>query len=317
MFEIFTGKAIEVIKVAQEEARRMGHNYVGTEQILLGLIGEGTGIAAQILRVCGINIEDARVEVEKIIGRGSGFVAVEVPFTPMAKRLLELSVEELCRFKDSYVGTEHLLIALAGANVDAVGNRVLVNLGVDPAAIRKLVLYTLGVRAEGSQRKKASLPDPSAEHTVPVERRQPLKVFLAHAKEDKSSVIELHTRLKAAGYQPWLDQVDLIPGQNWRSIIPKVIRASNVFVACLSQKSIGKGGFVQKELKLALNHFSEQPPDTIYFIPIRLEECEIPDLRQEDYGVNLRDLHWVDYWQEGSFENLLRALEHVEQSKLS
>jgi ATP-dependent Clp protease ATP-binding subunit ClpC len=94
MFERFTEKAIKVIMLAQEEARRLGHNFVGTEQILLGLIGEGTGIAAKVLKSMGINLKDARVEVEKIIGRGNGFVAVEIPFTPRAKRVLELSLEE-------------------------------------------------------------------------------------------------------------------------------------------------------------------------------------------------------------------------------
>ncbi|RWW85723.1 hypothetical protein BHE74_00005573 [Ensete ventricosum] len=94
MFERFTEKAIKVIMLAQEEARRLGHNFVGTEQILLGLIGEGTGIAAKVLKSMGINLKDARVKVEKIIGRGNGFIAVEIPFTPRAKRVLELSLEE-------------------------------------------------------------------------------------------------------------------------------------------------------------------------------------------------------------------------------
>jgi ATP-dependent Clp protease ATP-binding subunit ClpA len=87
-------QAIKVVMLAQEEARRLGHNFVGTEQILLGLIGESTGIAAKVLKSMGVNLKDARVEVEKIIGRGSGFVAVEIPFTPRAKRVLELSLEE-------------------------------------------------------------------------------------------------------------------------------------------------------------------------------------------------------------------------------
>lgn len=94
MFERFTEKAIKVIMLAQEEARRLGHNHVGTEQILLGLIAEGTGIAAKVLKSTGINLKDARIEVEKITGRGSGFVAIEIPFTPRAKRVLELSLEE-------------------------------------------------------------------------------------------------------------------------------------------------------------------------------------------------------------------------------
>lgn len=94
MFERFTEKAIKVVMLAQEEARRLGHNFVGTEQILLGLIGESTGIAAKVLKSLGVTLKDARTEVEKVIGRGSGFVAVEIPFTPRAKRVLELSLEE-------------------------------------------------------------------------------------------------------------------------------------------------------------------------------------------------------------------------------
>ncbi|KAM0905429.1 hypothetical protein ACQ4PT_017399 [Festuca glaucescens] len=112
MFERFTEKAIKVIMLAQEEARRLGHNFVGTEQILLGLIGEGTGIAAKVLKSMGINLKDARMEVEKIIGRGSGFVAVEIPFTPRAKRVLELSLEEARQLGHNYIGSEHLLLGL-------------------------------------------------------------------------------------------------------------------------------------------------------------------------------------------------------------
>jgi hypothetical protein len=94
MFERFTEKAIKVVMLAQEESRRLGHNFVGTEQILLGLIGESTGISAKVLKSMGVTLKEARTEVEKVIGRGSGFVAVEIPFTPRAKRVLELSLEE-------------------------------------------------------------------------------------------------------------------------------------------------------------------------------------------------------------------------------
>jgi len=104
MFERFTEKAIKVIMLAQEEARRLGHNFVGTEQILLGLIGEGTGIAAKVLKSMSISLKDARVEVEKIIGRGSGFVAVEIPFTPRAKRVLELSLDEARQLGNYFYG---------------------------------------------------------------------------------------------------------------------------------------------------------------------------------------------------------------------
>ncbi|KVI06123.1 AAA+ ATPase domain-containing protein [Cynara cardunculus var. scolymus] len=135
MFERFTEKAIKVIMLAQEEARRLGHNFVGTEQILLGLIGEGTGIAAKVLKSLGINLKDARVEVEKIIGRGSGFVAVEIPFTPRAKRVLELSLEEARQLGHNYIGSEHLLLGLLREG-EGVAARVLENLGADPNNIR-------------------------------------------------------------------------------------------------------------------------------------------------------------------------------------
>ncbi len=149
MFERFTEKAIKVIMLAQEEARRLGHNFVGTEQILLGLIGEGTGIAAQVLKSMNVNLKDARVEVEKIIGRGSGFVAVEIPFTPRAKRVLELSLEEARQLGHNYIGTEHLLMGLVREG-EGVAARVLENLAVDVSSIRTEVIQMLGDNAEAN-----------------------------------------------------------------------------------------------------------------------------------------------------------------------
>src|SRR5574344_1532404 len=143
MFERFTEKAIKVIMLAQEEARRLGHNFVGTEQILLGLIGEGTGVAAKTLKSMGVNLKDARAEVEKIIGRGSGFVAVEIPFTPRAKRVLELSWDEARQLGHNYIGTEHLLLGLIREG-EGVAARVLENLGVDLNKVRSNVVKMLG-----------------------------------------------------------------------------------------------------------------------------------------------------------------------------
>ncbi|MFM7277426.1 MAG: TIR domain-containing protein, partial [Microcystis aeruginosa] len=139
-------------------------------------------------------------------------------------------------------------------------------------------------------------------------KKSEIQIFLAHASEDKPAVLALHERLKQAGYKPWLDKKDLIPGQNWRSVIPKAIADSQLFIACLSQRSIAKQGFVQREFKMALNQYADRPPNSIYLIPLRLDECDIPDLRQEEYGLNLRDLHWLDYWEEDGFEQLERAI---------
>ena len=147
MFERFTEKAIKVIMLAQEEARRLGHNFVGTEQILLGLIGEGTGVAAKVLKSLGVNLKDSRIEVEKIIGRGSGFVAVEIPFTPRAKRVLELSLEEARQLGHNYIGTEHLLLGLIREG-EGVAARVLENLNIDLTKVRTQVIRMLGETAE-------------------------------------------------------------------------------------------------------------------------------------------------------------------------
>jgi ATP-dependent Clp protease ATP-binding subunit ClpC len=165
MFERFTEKAIKVIMLAQEEARRLGHNFVGTEQILLGLIGEGTGIAAKTLKGMGVNLKEARAEVEKIIGRGSGFVAVEIPFTPRAKRVLELSWDEARQLGHNYIGTEHLLLGLIREG-EGVAARVLENLGVDLTKVRSNVIRMLGETRGSAASASSSSPGRSKTPTL-------------------------------------------------------------------------------------------------------------------------------------------------------
>ena len=143
MFEHFTSEAIRVIMLAQEEARRLGHNFVGTEQILLGLMGEGTGVAAKVLAELGVTLKEARREVEKIIGRGSGFVPPEIPFTPKVKSLFEQSFREAHSLGHNYINTEHLLLGLTEAG-EGVAAKVLQNLGVDLPIIRSAVMSRLG-----------------------------------------------------------------------------------------------------------------------------------------------------------------------------
>ena len=110
-FEKFTEQAINSILLAQEESRRMGHNFVGSEQILLGLISHGTCTAAKVLKFYGLNVKDTRVEVELIVGKGT-CVRAEIPFTQRAKRILELSYFEAVELSHDYVGTEHILLAI-------------------------------------------------------------------------------------------------------------------------------------------------------------------------------------------------------------
>lgn len=143
MFEHFTNTAIAVIMKAQEEARRLRHNFVGTEQLLLGLIKEGSTVAAQVLNELGVNLDDARAEVEAIIGRGSGSVPPEIPFTPKVKQVFEQAFQEARKMDAAYIEPEHLLLSLTH-NSESVAYRVLTNLGVDPVKVRTRVIQQLG-----------------------------------------------------------------------------------------------------------------------------------------------------------------------------
>ena len=139
MFERFTAKAKQVIVLAQEEGSRLGHQFVGTEQLLVGLIAEDSGVAAKVLKSAEVNLDDVRIEVEKIIGRGPGVKGVEFPFTPKAKLVLDNSIEESRRLGHSYIGTEHLLLGSLQV-ADGVAVRVLQTLGVDLQELRQQVL---------------------------------------------------------------------------------------------------------------------------------------------------------------------------------
>jgi ATP-dependent Clp protease ATP-binding subunit ClpC len=143
MFEHFTDRAIKSIMLAQEEARRLGHNLVGTEQILLGLLREGTSVAAIVLKDMDVTLESTRKVVEKIIGRGSGFVPAEIPFTPKAKRLFEQSFKEARQLGHNYIGPEHLLLAIL-QDSDSVAGKVLQSLGVNPANARTKLIQAIG-----------------------------------------------------------------------------------------------------------------------------------------------------------------------------
>ena len=155
MFEKFTEGAIKVIMLSQEEARRMGHNFVGTEQLFLGVVGQRQGMGAKALRSLGVTLKKARKEVENYIGRGTGFVASEIPFTPRAKRVLEMAVQEGKDIGQNYVGTEHILLALLGEE-DGVAIRTIEKLGLD---INQLRTKTLALIKENQEELLRPLSD--------------------------------------------------------------------------------------------------------------------------------------------------------------
>jgi formylglycine-generating enzyme required for sulfatase activity len=127
-----------------------------------------------------------------------------------------------------------------------------------------------------------------------------LRVFLCHSSADKPAVRELYRRLHDDGLEPWLDEEDLLPGQDWQRAIPKAVRDSDVVLVCLSRNSINKAGYVQKEIKFALDVADEQPEETIFLIPLKLEECDVPE--------RLSRWQWVNLFNPNGYERLRRAL---------
>ena len=143
MFEKFTDRARRVIVLAQEEARMLDHNYIGTEHLLLGLIHEGRGVAARALESLGVSLEAVRQDVEEMIGRGQETLSGHIPFTPRAKKVLELSLRESQMLGHDYIGTEHILLGLIREG-EGVAAQVLVKLGADLNRVRQQVLELLG-----------------------------------------------------------------------------------------------------------------------------------------------------------------------------
>ena len=148
MFERFTDRARRAIVLAQEEARMLNHNYVGTEHILLGLIHEGDGVAAKALEGLGISLDAVRQQVEEIIGQGQEVPSGHIPFTPRAKKVLELSHREAAQLGHNYIGTEHILLGLISES-RGVAAQVLVKLGADQSRVSQQVIRLLhGYSAE-------------------------------------------------------------------------------------------------------------------------------------------------------------------------
>src|ERR671933_629758 len=157
MFERFTDRARRVVVLAQEEARLLNHNYIGTEHILLGLIHEGEGVAAKALESLGISLEGVREQVKKIIGQGQQVQSRHIPFTPRAKKVLELSLREALQLGHNYIGTEHILLGLIREG-EGVAAQVLVKLGADLNRVRQQVIQLLSGYQTGQEKTAAGGP---------------------------------------------------------------------------------------------------------------------------------------------------------------
>jgi ATP-dependent Clp protease ATP-binding subunit ClpC len=148
VFERFTERARQSVVLAQDEARALKHNYIGTEHILLGVLREEEGLAARVLESLGITVEEVRVLVARIVGQGDEVTTGQIPFTPRAKKVLELSLREALELGHNYIGTEHVLLGLVREN-EGVAARILLDFGADAEKIRNEVIRALSGQQSG------------------------------------------------------------------------------------------------------------------------------------------------------------------------
>jgi ATP-dependent Clp protease ATP-binding subunit ClpC len=191
MFERFTDRARRVVVLAQEEARMLNHNYIGTEHILLGLVHEGDGVAAKAMAAMEISLEKVRQQVEEIIGRGAQAPSGHIPFTPRAKRVLELSLRESLQLGHNYIGTEHILLGLIREG-EGVAAQVLVRLGADLNRVRQQVIQL--VHGGKGEAEEADLPRSALARGLSLgEIHETLKAIT-----DRLTAIERHLGITAA-----------------------------------------------------------------------------------------------------------------------
>ena len=197
MFERFTDRARRVVVLAQEEARLLNHNYIGTEHLLLGLAHEGEGVAAMALESLGISPEAVRAQVEEIIGQGQRAPTGHIPITPRAKKVFELSLREALQLGHNYIGTEHLLLGLIREG-EGVAAQVLVKLGADLSRVRQQVLQLLAGYAGGQEiAEQAGARTRLVRMTVPDDLRE-AEEQLAQVRRDKEAAIDAEDFERAA-----------------------------------------------------------------------------------------------------------------------
>ena len=205
MFERFTNQSRRVVVLAQEEARGLHHNYIGTEHILLGLLRDSDGAAATALEAADVTLEGARREVETIIGRGQQEPSGHIPFTPRAKKVLELSLREAVQRGDNSIGTGHILLGLIREG-DGVAVQVMINVGADPSSIRQRVHQELR-DSPGDAPSAPSAPSTSANPAavrarLEMRHRKEIQDFLDTIARLRAEIARLRAVLDEHGIDP-------------------------------------------------------------------------------------------------------------------
>ena len=204
MFERFTDRARRVIVLAQEEARMLSHNFIGTEHLLLGLLADGGGTAARALESLGVTLDAAREQVREIIGEGQQAQQGHIPFTPRAKKVLELSLREALNLGDDHISTEHQLLGLM-AEADGVGAQVVERLGVSRRAVRDKVMQLIGSESDPAAAEAGLWPRGARVRGVALSEVRDLLASIDRrlsAMEGHLSAIERHLGIAAAPDEP-------------------------------------------------------------------------------------------------------------------
>ena len=276
MWEPFTERARRSIVLAQEEAQRLGNNYIGTEHILLGIISEGESLAAKVLETLGVNLAKVRQEVEAIVGRGGQTVQQEMVFTPRAKRVIELAFEEARQLNHNYIGTEHLLLGLIREG-EGVAARVLTNLGVDPAKVRVQTTSLLGAEGQPPAPKgKSKTPtlDAYGRDLTTLARENKLDPVIGRANEIERVIQILSRRTKnnpALIGEPGVGKTAIAEGLAQRVVkgdIPEPLRDRRVITLDLAGLVAGtkyRGEF-EERMKRVMDEIRGAAGEIILFI---------------------------------------------------
>jgi ATP-dependent Clp protease ATP-binding subunit ClpA len=234
MFERFTDRARRVVVLAQEEARLLNHNYIGTEHILLGLIHESQGVAAKALESLGISLEAVRAQVEEIIGQGQRPPTGHIPFTPRAKKVLELSLREAKQLHHNYIGTEHILLGLIREG-EGVAAQVLVKLGGELSRVRQRVIQLLsGYAAAGLE---AGPRTRLVRMTVPDDLRE-AEEQLAQVRREKEAAIDAEDFERAAGLRDQERQLRERAAERERQLLTRVAEWERAWTAGVDLEAV-------------------------------------------------------------------------------
>ncbi len=283
MFERFTDRARRVIVLAQDEARMLDHNYIGTEHILLGLIHEGEGVAAKALESLGISLDAVRDQVEDIIGRGQQAPTGHIPFTPRAKKVLELSLREALQINHSYIGTEHILLGLIREG-EGVAAQVLIKLGADLNRVRSQVLQLLsgfqgkdpatsGAPEAGPSASSATILDQFGRNLTQAARENKLDPVIGREKEIERVMTVLSRRTKNNPVligEPGVGKTAVVEGLSQaiiRGDVPETLRDKHIYTLDLGALVAGsryRGDF-EERLKKVLKEIKTRG-DVVLFI---------------------------------------------------